>query len=453
MNKKPDFTKGSISKHILYLAVPASIGMFFNTMYNVVDTYFAGKYSLDALAALSLSFPVFFLILAFSFGVGNGVSVLIANAEGEKKPDKSKIYIAQSFSFSLIISVFLTLIGILFLEDVFIFLGAEGNYLKLALQYTNVIFLGSVFFVLMFLFNSILSALGDTRSFRNTLILGFFLNIFLSPWFLFGGFGLPAFGIAGIAYATILINVISILYMLHKICKRGLLKYFQFKYLIPQKNIFREIAEQGFPASLSMLTVAVGVFVITYYVGTYSKEAVAAYGITTRIEQIALLPTVGLNTAVLTLVGQNNGAKKYERITEILSKSLKYGAFLIVIGTVFIFFGAEMLIKFFTDDLNVLEIGVENLKIVVFLAYAYVLIFIYTSALQGIKKPAFALWIGVYRQLVLPPLIFFLVAKVWQLEIVFIWWGIFLINWSAAIITIFYARSKLRRLTLKSQTS
>lgn len=443
---QPDFTKGNIAKHIKYLAVPASVGMFFTTMYNVVDTYYAGEFSTDALAALSLSFPIFFIILAFSFGTATGVSVLVANAIGAKRNNQARKYFTQSVSYSLILSVFLTIIGILLMEKVFVFMGAEAKYLHFALDYTRVIFLGSVFFVFSFLLEFVLNALGDTRTPRNAMILGFVLNIFLDPWFLFGGFGLPALGIAGVAYATIATTAISVIYKFCKIYELGFLKGFNYRNLIPQKKIFREISEQGFPSSMNMMTVSFGIFIITYFVGVYGKEAVAAYGITTRIEQIAVLPAMGLNTAVMTLVGQNNGAKKYKRIGKILHKAIQYGSVIMLFGTAFIYFGAEGLMKFFTDDSDVIAIGVENLHIVAFLAYAYFLLFIYIAALQGIKKPAFAFWLGLYRQLLLPLVIFYLITRIWHLEIIYIWWGIFAINWSAVAITVFYARKQFAKL-------
>jgi hypothetical protein len=154
-----------IPRLIAQLAVPASIGMFFNTMFNVVDTYFSGLISTEAVAALSLSFPVFFVILAVGFGVSTGATALIANALGAGDEHRARLYAIQSVSFSVLLSVILTLVGLWAAPALFAFLGASGSYLAIALAYINVIFLGLVFFSLNFVFNAILSAQGDTKSF------------------------------------------------------------------------------------------------------------------------------------------------------------------------------------------------------------------------------------------------------------------------------------------------
>ncbi len=123
-----DLTTGDIPKQIRAIAVPASVGFFFNTMYNVVDTYFGGLASTDALAALSLSFPVFFIIIALGTGVSTGATALIANAVGERDEDKARIYASQAISFSILVSLFLTIIGYHISPFLFQLLGAQGQY-------------------------------------------------------------------------------------------------------------------------------------------------------------------------------------------------------------------------------------------------------------------------------------------------------------------------------------
>ena len=179
------------------MAVPASIGMFFQTMYSVVDSFFAGQISTMDLAAMGLSFPVYLILVASSNGTSRGASALIANAIGSGDEAKQKVYIAQSISLGFVLSVFLTLAGFFLVPPLFELMGAEGVYLTKSLTYTQTIFIGSVFLVMSSLSNGILMAYGDSKTYSRVLIAGFFLNIALDPWFVYGGFGLPADGDSG----------------------------------------------------------------------------------------------------------------------------------------------------------------------------------------------------------------------------------------------------------------
>ena len=438
-----DLTKAPIPGLIRKIAIPASVGFFFNTMYNVVDTYYAGFVSTDALAALSISFPVFFLIIAIGSGLATGATALIGNALGRRGRSAAMVYTAQAVSFTFLVSIFLTVAGLISAPYLFRLLGASGIYLELALQYINIILLATPLFLMTFLLNACLNAQGDTKSFRNFLIVGFFLNIVLDPWFMFGGIGLPAMGFAGIAWATVLIQVFGVIYIGYKAMRSGLLCRRCIKHLLPTRR-YLELAGQGLPASVNMMTVAAGIFVITYFISGFGREAVAAFGIATRIEQIALLPTIGLNIAALALSAQNNGAGKLDRVREAFSSSIRYGAYVMAIGTLGLLLFAEQLMALFTDDIQVVATGTGYLRIAAFVLFAYVLLYVSVSTLQGMKRPMYAIYIGVARQLAAPLAVFYVTTQVLGLGIYAIWWGIFAITWAAALFTLFYVLRVLK---------
>ena len=438
-----DLTTAPIKGLIRKIAMPVVIGFFFNTMFNVVDTYFGGQISPTALAALSLSFPIFFLIIIFDAGMSTGITALIANALGAKKHEEVEKYTAQAISFGIIISIFLTIGGILISPILFKVLGAQGEYLRLAMDYISIIFYGSVFFMMISVFNSLLQARGNTKILRNFMIVGFFLNVIFDPWFLYGGFGVPALGIGGIAFATILVQIIGTIYLLSRVIKAGIVNKDTFKKMIPEPKVFGEILKQALPASVNLATIGIGIFIITYFISPFGETAVAAYGIATRIEQIALLPVIGITIACLSIVGQNNGAKKYDRITETYKLCLKYGIAIMTVGMILIFAFAKQAMQFFTNDLEIIAIGAHYLKIASFITIAYPLLSITISALQGMKKPMYAVWIGVYRQILAPIIIFTIFSKILGFGIDGVWWGVFGITWSAAIFTAIYARKIL----------
>lgn len=440
-----DLVNDPIPKLVRHIAVPASIGFFFNTMYNIVDTYFAGRISTDALAAMAASFPIFFIIIALGSGIGQGTTALIANALGENKTEKGHHYTLQSVSFGIGTAFILTLLGLWSAPYLFRFLGAEERYLDLSLAYMNVVLLGTVAFLLQSILNSTLNALGDTKTFRNVLIAGFLMNCFLDPCFMYGWLGLPAMGIRGLAVATVLIQILGSGFMLYRVRHTRIWRGFHWRLFKPDPHMYREIAIQGIPASLNMLTVALGIFVITWFIGRFSKEGVAAYGIATRVEQIFLLPTIGLNISILSLTGQNNGARRYDRIREALNTTTRYGVVMTLISGVLIYFGGARFVDLFTDDNSVKAIGGQYLRVAAITLCAYVILFQTVFMLQGLKRPLYGLWVGLYRQLVGPGIVFWLLAFKLGWGLPGIWWGIFSVTWSAALFMLWFGRWKLRR--------
>ena len=446
MTKPNDLISQPIPGLIRKLAVPASTGYFFNTMYNVVDTYFGGLISTQVLAALSLSLPVFFIIIAIGTGLSNGTTALIANALGAEKRKEASLLSTQGLTFGVLISIVLTALGYFASPFLFMALGASDVYLETALVYMKTIFFGTVFFLLVYMLNAILTAAGDTRSFRNFLIAGFFLNGILDPWFIYGGFGIPALGVTGIALATVLIQLIGTVYLGIRVSKTGLVTSGKIKDYLPRFGPFRDIVTQGVPASLNMMTVGIGIFVITFFISAFGKDAVAAYGVAMRIEQIVLIPTIGLNVAALALVAQNNGAERFDRVRQVLGTALKYGAWVMTAGTLFVFLLARPLMTLFTEDREVIGIGATYLMIDALVLYAYVILFVNVAALQGVKRPMIAVWIGLVRQIVAPVVLFYLVTQVFDWGLLGVWWSIFSITWSAALFSFLYARRVLNRL-------
>ena len=441
-----NLTSAPIPGLVRHLAIPAGTGFFFNTMFNVVDTWYGGRLSTTALAAMSLSFPVFFLILAISSGVSTGATALIGNALGRKDHDEARCYLLQSLSFALLHALFLTIAGLVLAPHIFMLMGARGEYLSHALSYMNVIFAGSTFFLLNYVMNAILNSHGNTLAYRNFLIVGFFLNLILDPWFMYGGAGLPALGLAGIALATIFIQCLGNVYLFGQLSKTGSMPSFRPVDLRPRWSYFRELFRQGFPAAMNMMTVSLGIFIITWFVGRFGEQAVAAYGIGTRIEQIALLPVMGLNISTLALTAQNFGAKRLDRIRETLRVSLRYGVLLAVIGAMAALLYSRQLMGLFTSDRSVIDTGVGFLAVEAYVLPAYVLVYISISAMQGIKMPLFGLIIGLYRQIAGPACIFHLFTAVMGMGLIGIWWGIFGITWSAALIVVIYVSRTLAKL-------
>ena len=439
-------TTGPLPAHIRTIALPMSVGFFFNTMYNVVDSFFAGRISTAALAAMALSFPVFFIVIAVSEGIARGASALIANAIGARHREKETALSGQVFSLGLIAGAGLTAAGLTFAEPLFKILGASGDYLELAKAYISPIFMGTVFFMLSSMSNSILLAHGDSKSFGRVLVAGFFLNLVLDPWFLYGGLGLPAMGIAGIAWATVVIQALGSIYLFTTVLRKGFLSVQCLHHLRPNLKIYIEILQQGIPTAFNMMSIAVGFFVTTYFLKFYGQPAVAAFGVGTRIEQIALLPAIGLSASIVSIVGQNNGAGKFDRVQETVWLCIRYGIYLIMTASVLLYGFAGPLVRMFTNDLEVIDLGKTYIRIMALIQWAYVATSIHIGFLQAVKRPMYGFLESVTRKIILPIGLFYLAVSILHVSLNSFWYVSAAINIVMTAATVFYAQRVLNRM-------
>jgi len=448
-----DLTTGSIPRHIRDLALPASIGLFFQTMYNVVDTYYAGKESTVALAAVGLSFPVFLLVLSASAGLSRGSAGLISNAIGAKRVDDQKRYISQAVSLGLVLSVVLAILGLMVAGPIFVMMGAEGEYLKVAKSYITPIFLGSVFFIVSGLSNSILTASGDTKTFGIVLVIGFFLNLIFDPWFMNGGFGVPAMGVAGIAWATVVIQAFGSVYLVSTVARRGLIDLWNFKAFLPELRTWKEIALQSLPAAFNIFSISMGFFIVNWFLQRYGESAVAAYGVTTRIEQIALMPTFGIYAAIMAMVGQNNGAKKMDRVRQTMWFCNTVGCAVNIVMSVLMFVFSPQLMGLFTDDPEVIRQGVICILILAPIQWSYVLSASHIAMLQALKKPNYGFFESITRKIILPVPILYMLVVVYSKEIDFIWYCNAAINVLMTGFTVYVGRLVLHQIEKDSQSA
>ncbi len=431
------------------IALPASVGMFFNTLFNFVDTYCAGLLGTDALAALSVSFPLFFLMIAIGSGLSQGATAMISHALGAGDTAAARRLFAQSLVFAMTAGILLTVLGLLAAPHLFRLLGADGSWLAKTLSYVNVIFSGAVFFVLGMALNAGLAAQGETRVYRNFLIAGFLANCALNPLFMWGFAFIPAMGVAGLALSTVIIQIGGCALLWSKVRKSEVAEGLQPSDFRPDPSSLREIAEQSVPAALNMMTIALGILVMVWYVKHFGETAVAAIGIATRIEQIVLMPAIGLGTAMLSIVGQNHGAGLPHRVREAWLTNIRHGAGMMIAGGVLVWVSGASMMRVFTNDPEVIRNGTLYLKAAAVTLAAYPILFVTVFMMQGLKRPGYGLWIGIYRQIAGPILAYQTLAFTLGWGLSGIWWGMVIVTWSAAVFTLWWGWRVSRNLNSK----
>ena len=443
-----NITKDSIWSLLIKITVPASTGSLFMTFYNLVDTFFAGKISPEALAAVAKSWPITFIALAISIGVQAGTQSLISNSVGAKENKLASLYVAQSITLAIIISIFVTLFGLNFSEFLLKIMGSSQESIILTREYLDIIFYGSIIILVQLSLNGTLAAQGDTKSYRNILIISFFLNIFLNPLFIFGYGIIPAFGIAGLAISTLIAQGVGVLYLIYKVYCCKLKKFLYSQCFIPKINLLINLFKQSVPIMFTMLMIMFGVFNIFYFVGQFGELSTAGYGTAVRIEQVLLLPVIGLNTAVLTIAGQNYGAKFFNRIKEVYGKALFFGSGFMIIAGVIIYLSSSLVISFFTTDQEVIRSGALYLKVAALIGPIYPVFFITSALFQALKLAIYSLYMTIIRLTLIPFLSLWYVINIRGGEYQDIFYTIMVTNWLMGIAVLsfipFLLRKKLR---------
>jgi len=412
----------------------------------IVDTFFAGKISPEALSALSKSFPIYFIIVATSIGVTVAGTALIGNSIGEKDKNKTLNYFTHIIFYGILVSIIITYLGLSYAEKVFYLMGSTDEVVFLGLEYTNVIYLGSVLFILVVALNSFLHAEGDTKTYRNILVLSFFLNIILNPILIFGFFFIPAMGVKGIAIATIIAQSTSLIIILIKVLKNNRVREINKNYLIPKFIFFKNIFFQSMPITVSICGYALAAAIIFTYVGQSGEYAAAGYGAGTRIEQVVLLPILGINTAIISIISQNYGAKNFNRIKETYITAIKYAFIIMVIAGIIVFISASIITSIFSNDPEVIEYGKRYLKISAFVLPAYPVFFLSNGFFMALKKSEMAMISNLFRN-VLNPIVVFYIAKYIDASFSTFFWIWVGINWffsiSYFLIIIYYFKNRL----------
>jgi putative MATE family efflux protein len=388
-----------MASHFRALAIPAAFGMLFATLYNVVDVYFAGLLSTDAQAGLAIGYQAFFVLMAVGFGLGSALSALVSNAKGSKDESQTQIFIAQGLTFGVIATVVSMAVGWILGPHLIALVSEPGAYRDAATGYFRWLIVALPGFFMAYGGNGVLQAHGDSRSMQRALMVAFFANIALNPFFMFGIPGVwDGMGFNGIAVATIISQTGVMLFIVSRIMRLAVMQSVALSAFLPVRTCFAQITAQLIPASSAMMVMFVSGFVVQFALKEFGAHAVAGYGVALRIEQILLLPVLGMTGALLPIAGQNFGAEEYDRVRAALRFCWMTGFAMTGVATPTLLFGGSFAMSVFTDDPDVIRVGASYLAVDAFLFPVYMMLFSINSLLQALKKPIWTLWISIYRQ-------------------------------------------------------
>jgi len=431
-------TEGPVGETLIQLAIPMMFGILAIMIFNIVDTIYVGQLGADSLAAISFTFPVVFVVMSLAMGLGIGTSSVVSRAIGEGDHHKVQRLTTDSLVLSLILVISVAGLGLLTIEPVFRLMGATPEMMPLIEDYMTVWYLGVGFLVVPMVGNSAIRATGDTKTPSIIMIIAGVINIILDPFFIFGIGPFPRLELTGAALVTVISYVVVFFTALWVLGKREKMIDFSIPPLQEVLQSWKQVLHVGLPAAVTNMLVPISAAIITRMVSEHGSSAVAAFGVGSRLESLAMIGVMALSSVLTPFVGQNWGAGKCERVKEAVRFSLKFS--LLWGGAVFLILviGARPLARIFTDDEVVIEAVIQFLW---FIPISYGLsgmAMLVNSTYNALHKPLRSVALIVIRLFVLTIPLAYLGSVFWGLKGIFA--GMAFANICIGIIAYFWVR-------------
>lgn len=312
-----EITEGSLIRPMFKLAWPIIVIQLLQVTYNIVDTMWLGRLSADAVGAISLAFPMIFLLIAIAGGFTAAGAILVAQYTGAEGGKEAGKVVGQTFMFIGLLSVLIGIVGYTVTEEMLTLLPSEVDtaerVIPLAVDYVELIFLGLPLMFGFFVFSSVMRGYGDTKTPMYVMFVSVVVNIVLDPFLIFGWGPFPHLGIEGAAIATIISRGVGTAIGIYLIFYTGVGPSAELSHLYPDLDYIRDIIDLGVPASIEQSMAAFAMITIVAMVVTFAPPVVAAYGLGNRIISLVFLPAMGLGRATDAMVGQNLGAGRADR--------------------------------------------------------------------------------------------------------------------------------------------
>lgn len=354
-----------ILKTILTLAFPILLGNLLQSTYQFIDAYRIGKLGKEAVAAISISGPIIFLIIALGTGFAMAGNILIAQYAGAKKQNLINHTAGQTLISTIIISWVLGLLGYIHSDSILQIMQIPNEIIAHALPFLKISFLGLRATFSFSLFQSILRGVGEVKFPLYLISASLLLNAILDPILIIGKRGFPALGIEGAARATLISQSLAAIIGIFVLFKGNYGVQLNRKHLKPDFWFIKKALNIGFPSSIEMSVRSLGVVCFTSLVASFWTAAAAAYGAGGNIFQLILIPALGLSVAISTIVGQNLGANNTTRAQSITKQGAIFAFLLLQSAGVLSFIFAPELVSIFIDkEGEVIKIGAEYLRII-----------------------------------------------------------------------------------------
>ncbi len=431
-----DYTKVSLKKAIFLLAIPMILELVMESTFAIADIFFVSKLGASAIATVGLTETYLFLLYSVAMGLSMGVTAIIARRVGEKNVGAAGISAVQAIMISFIVSIPFTIGGIFFAKDLLLLMGADDWTLNHGYRYTQWMLGGNLVILLLFVINAIFRGAGDAAIAMRILFISNGINIVLDPLLIFGWGPVPSMGIEGAAIATNIGRGIGVLAQFWLLFKGG--KHIQVTFAQLRLNIevMINMLKTSFGGIAQMLVAMTSWIFLMRILSDIGSEAVAGATITMRIMMFTIMPAWGLSNAAATLVGQNLGAGSPERAESTVWKIGFYNMFFLIGVSILFFFLNKQMVGIFTDDVQVIEVGSEWLRILSYSFFVYGWWMVAVQAFNGAGDTNTPTYINlVFFWLIQIPLAY-LFAIHWNWAHSGVFWAVFISETSVGVFTL-----------------
>lgn len=435
-NNTIDLTHGSIVKAIILFSIPLLIGNLFQQLYNAVDSYVVGNYvGTNALAAVGASTPVINMLIGFFMGISTGAGVVIAQYYGANNIKKMRLSIHNSMALTLVLGIVLTIVGLICTNPLLQAIGVPAEVFAQASLYLAIYFCGLIFVMIYNMGSGILRSVGDSKRPLYFLVFSSVVNIVLDFLFV-KGFG---WGVAGAGFATLIAQAISALMVMYVLMKTNESYQLVLREIGFKKDILLKIIKIGLPTGLQQSIVSLSNVIVQSYINVYGSSVIAGYSVTVKIDGFVNLPLQAFNMAVTTFVGQNIGAKQYDRVKKGAYMTTFLAMVTIGIFVILMYLFGRHFIALFNQEKEVIDAG--RLMQLVFLPFYIFLPInqVINGVLRGAGRSSVPMYVMVFSFVVLRQVYLFIVTKFTsEIGYIFFGWPITWIVCSAIFIFYFF---------------
>lgn len=418
-----DLTVGSIPRHLIAFSMPMLAGSALQTAYGVINATWVGKgLGKTELAAVTVSFPVFFFLMAVAGGLTMAANVLAAQSCGAKDFDQLRRVVRSSVVMTLVLSVSCVIVGHFSSTAILKMMSTPAGVLPMAARYLQIFLLSMPSMFGLFLMASLLRGTGDSKTPLYFQACGVALTAILDPLLMFGWLGFPKMGLNGTAVATVITNSAALIAVLIYLQRKHHLVAPDWRHLGIDWDMSWLTLRIGVPSMAQQALVSIGMVVMVKLINAYGENGAAAFGAAMRIDQIAFMPAMTIGMAVSTLAGQNIGAERFHRVNETLKWGMIAGGGITLLVSAFVVAFPSFLLRMFLNDPKVISIGVSYLHIVGAAYVMFAVMFVSNGVINGAGHTLIttlitllALW-GVRV-----PLAYYLSTTTHRIEGV--WWG------------------------------
>lgn len=452
-------TSGPVGGHLVDMTVPVLFGIFAMMLQAFADAYFIGRVGDRALAALSFAFPILMIVTSVAIGLGAGTSSVVARAIGANDDRRARRLATDSLILSFLITAAVSIIGVMTIEPLFQLLGAPDDMIPMIESYMHILYGGVPFVVVGMVGMSSMRATGDTRLPSMLMVIAAIANVILDPILIFGLGPVPEMGLDGAAMAALIARAAIFGGTLYFMRYRVHLLSFKWPRLPELKSSWTDILHVGIPAAGTNAIIPVATAVITAMLARHGPEAVAGFGVASRIESLTLVVFYALSAIIGPFVGQNMAAGNAERINTALRLCTLFclGGGVIMALLLAVFSG--MLPTLFSDNPNVTNVTTLFLWIAPISYGTYGMVMIMNASFNGMGKPVPAVYISVARMGVIYMPVAWLLDSYFGIPGIFVAYAV--ANVVTGVVSYVWARSSVgeqcdklgQRPTLASETA